>query len=80
MTEFQKLRERKSANEKLMFALGVGIDGDIAEMRTLCDKFVEKDELDEVKIELCADKLKTQILKFRHIKNMNDEITKELGE
>lgn len=80
MTEIQKLRERKSANEKLLYALGVGIDGDIAEMRILCDKFVEKDELDEIKIELCADKIKTQVLKFRHIKTMNEEIAKDLGE
>lgn len=79
-TEFQNLRERKSANGKLMFALGIGIDGDITEMRTLCDKYIEKDEIEADKIVTCADKIKKQVYQYRKLKTQNAQIAKDLGE
>jgi hypothetical protein len=80
MNDIQIMRERKSANEKLIFALSIGIDTDIAEVRTLLDKFEEKENLKENKILLAADKIATQVKKLRELKNINRKITEELGE
>lgn len=80
MNDIQKMRERRSANEKIIYALGVGIGTDISEIRTLLDPFEEKENLKVDKICLIADKIKTQVQKLRQLNEINQKITEELGE
>jgi 5'-deoxynucleotidase YfbR-like HD superfamily hydrolase len=80
MNDIQKMRERKSANEKVIFALDVGIQTDISEIRALLDPFEEKENLKVDKIVSIAEKIKTQIDKMKALKEINNKITEELGE
>jgi hypothetical protein len=79
-SDIQNMRERRSANEKLIFALSIGIDSDIAEIRTLLDPYEEKVQLQEDKITLIADKINNQVKQLKRLTAQNKLITKDLGE
>jgi DNA-binding transcriptional MerR regulator len=80
MSEILALRGKVAINEKIIRSLTVGLDCDIDEIRVLCDKYEEKTNLDEERIQLVADRIANQIRQLKKLTQQTADIKRDLGE
>jgi hypothetical protein len=80
MSEILQLRGRVAVNEKLMVTLASGIDVDIDEMRTLCDKYEKKTCLRSDRIAVVAERLCASINQYKELADQTAAIKKDIGE
>lgn len=80
MSETMQLRGRLASAEQTLNLLGVGIDTDIDEIRSLADKYEDKTDLKTDRILLVADRLNAQTTRYKKLTAQIKEIKKDLGE
>jgi len=77
--EIALLRQRLAANEELVVALTIGLDCDIDEMRSICDKYETKVDLKSERMMLIADRINNQRNQLRKLEAEIKNLKKDLG-
>lgn len=78
--EIFKMRGRLAMAEKALRIVDAEIDVDIADLRIALDRHAPKNDLDEERIELVANRLHSEILRRKTLSRQITELRSDLGD